>query len=86
MIKPPEWWHSTRIIQAFDTVLQDKASSLICLSTIILLNTVETVQETFASEAHQFVWYRSPSSSPHSRGTTYSNVNPQTRYGLCGCP
>ncbi|KAJ7900342.1 AEX-3 domain-containing protein [Mycena olivaceomarginata] len=24
-IKPPEWWHSTRIIQAFDAVLQDKA-------------------------------------------------------------
>ncbi|EGO04806.1 hypothetical protein SERLA73DRAFT_100669 [Serpula lacrymans var. lacrymans S7.3] len=23
-IKPPEWWHSTRIIQAFDAVLQDK--------------------------------------------------------------
>jgi hypothetical protein len=24
-IKAPEWWHSTRIIQAFDMVLQDKA-------------------------------------------------------------
>jgi len=23
-IKPPEWWHSTRIIQAFDFVLQEK--------------------------------------------------------------
>ncbi|TFK77102.1 hypothetical protein BDN72DRAFT_909497 [Pluteus cervinus] len=23
-IKPPEWWNSTRIIQAFDSVLQDK--------------------------------------------------------------
>lgn len=23
-IKPPEWWHSTKIIQAFDTVLQDR--------------------------------------------------------------
>jgi len=23
-IKAPEWWHSTRIIQAFDGVLQDK--------------------------------------------------------------
>lgn len=23
-IKPPEWWHSTRIIQAFDIVLADK--------------------------------------------------------------
>ncbi|KAI0003680.1 hypothetical protein BJV74DRAFT_881520 [Russula compacta] len=23
-IKPPDWWHSTRIIQAFDAVLQDK--------------------------------------------------------------
>ncbi|KAI0047828.1 hypothetical protein FA95DRAFT_1540779 [Auriscalpium vulgare] len=23
-IKPPEWWHSTRIIQAFDAVLHDK--------------------------------------------------------------
>ncbi|KAF9453813.1 hypothetical protein P691DRAFT_755175 [Macrolepiota fuliginosa MF-IS2] len=23
-IKPPEWWHSTRIIQAFDSVLQDR--------------------------------------------------------------
>ena len=26
MIKPPEWWHSTRIIQAFDSVLQDKVT------------------------------------------------------------
>jgi EEF1A N-terminal glycine/lysine methyltransferase len=25
-IKPPEWWHSTRIIQAFDAVLQRKVS------------------------------------------------------------
>ena len=25
-IKPPEWWHSTRIIQAFDSVLADKVS------------------------------------------------------------
>jgi EEF1A N-terminal glycine/lysine methyltransferase len=24
VIKPPEWWHSTRIIQAFDQVLQDR--------------------------------------------------------------
>ena len=24
IIKPPKWWHSTRIIQAFDSVLQDK--------------------------------------------------------------
>ncbi|KAF8445945.1 AEX-3 domain-containing protein [Boletus edulis BED1] len=23
-IKPPEWWHSTRIIQAFDAVLEDR--------------------------------------------------------------
>jgi EEF1A N-terminal glycine/lysine methyltransferase len=23
-VKPPDWWHSTRIIQAFDVVLQDK--------------------------------------------------------------
>lgn len=29
-IKPPEWWHSTRIIQAFDIVLQDKVSNLSC--------------------------------------------------------
>lgn len=25
-IKPPEWWSSTKVIQAFDTVLQDKVS------------------------------------------------------------
>lgn len=25
-IKPPEWWHSTRIIQAFDAVLEDKVN------------------------------------------------------------
>lgn len=25
-IKPPEWWHSTRIIQAFDAVLEDKVT------------------------------------------------------------
>lgn len=25
-IKPPDWWQSTRIIQAFDVVLQDKVS------------------------------------------------------------
>jgi hypothetical protein len=24
VIKSPEWWHSTKIIQAFDSVLQDK--------------------------------------------------------------
>ena len=23
-IKPPAWWHATRVIQAFDAVLQDK--------------------------------------------------------------
>ena len=23
-IKAPEWWHSTRIIQAFDSILQEK--------------------------------------------------------------
>jgi hypothetical protein len=27
-IKPPEWWHSTRIIQAFDFVLQDKVCTV----------------------------------------------------------
>src|SRR5271155_2591178 len=25
-IKPPDWWHSTRIMQAFDLVLQDKVN------------------------------------------------------------
>jgi hypothetical protein len=25
-IKPPDWWHSTKIIQAFDAVLADKVS------------------------------------------------------------
>jgi hypothetical protein len=34
MIKAPEWWHSTKIIQAFDSVLQDKVNwfSLLFLS------------------------------------------------------
>ena len=27
-IKPPEWWHSTRIIQAFDSVLADRVRSI----------------------------------------------------------
>ncbi len=26
-VKAPEWWHSTRIIQAFDSVLQDKVKN-----------------------------------------------------------
>jgi hypothetical protein len=40
-IKAPEWWHSTRIIQAFDAVLQDRVCLLIlrilCISGLTFL-------------------------------------------------
>ncbi|KAI0073132.1 hypothetical protein K474DRAFT_1692777 [Panus rudis PR-1116 ss-1] len=40
MIKPPEWWHSTRIIQAFDSVLQDKLKKPSLLKRISSFGTV----------------------------------------------
>lgn len=33
-IKPPEWWNSTRIIQAFDSVLQEKVDTFHCISPV----------------------------------------------------
>ena len=35
-IKAPEWWHSTRIIQAFDAVLEDKVDPLTEFSSALL--------------------------------------------------
>jgi EEF1A N-terminal glycine/lysine methyltransferase len=45
-IKPPEWWHSTHIIQAFDGVLQDKVSHFIF---------------TANNGSHLFVQFKKPS-------------------------
>lgn len=38
MVKPPEWWHSTRIIQAFDSVLAEKVRSSPILKSCVVLN------------------------------------------------
>lgn len=50
-IKHPEWWNSTRIIQAFDSVLQDKVCVIsVFLLTLTNLKPLELVQETFLPE------------------------------------
>jgi len=42
-IKPPEWWHSTRIIQAFDAVLADRVShSIMFLTPLFIYNNYST--------------------------------------------
>ncbi|KAH8100713.1 DENN domain-containing protein [Cristinia sonorae] len=52
MIKPPEWWHSTRIIQAFDSVLQDKFKKPSLLKRISSFGTVRTAPRLSVAEQH----------------------------------
>ncbi|PSS37752.1 hypothetical protein PHLCEN_2v445 [Hermanssonia centrifuga] len=52
MIKPPEWWHSTRIIQAFDNVLQDKFKKPSLLKRISSFGTVRAPPRLSTAEQH----------------------------------
>ncbi|KIP11944.1 hypothetical protein PHLGIDRAFT_98631 [Phlebiopsis gigantea 11061_1 CR5-6] len=52
MIKPPEWWHSTRIIQAFDSVLQDKMKKPSLLKRISSFGTVRPPPRLTQAEQH----------------------------------
>ncbi|KAJ3515404.1 hypothetical protein NLJ89_g1778 [Agrocybe chaxingu] len=49
-IKPPEWWHSTRIIQAFDSVLADKFKKPSLLKRISLFGTPKRPPQLTAAE------------------------------------
>jgi hypothetical protein len=49
-IKPPEWWNSTRIIQAFDSVLQEKYKKPSLLKRIGLFGAVKRPPQLSASE------------------------------------
>ncbi|KAF8078624.1 DENN domain-containing protein [Lyophyllum atratum] len=49
-IKPPEWWHSTRIIQAFDAVLQDRYKKPSLLKRISLFGAVKRPPQLTAAE------------------------------------
>ncbi|KAJ7634301.1 DENN domain-containing protein [Mycena polygramma] len=51
-IKPPEWWHSTRIIQAFDSVLQDKAKKPSFLKRLSSFGTPKRAPQLTAAEQH----------------------------------
>ncbi|KAF8807403.1 DENN domain-containing protein [Phlegmacium glaucopus] len=49
-IKPPEWWHSTRIIQAFDSVLQDKFKKPSFLKRISMFGTPKRPPQLTSAE------------------------------------
>ncbi|KAK0456595.1 DENN domain-containing protein [Armillaria borealis] len=49
-IKPPDWWHSTRIIQAFDSVLQDKYKKPSFLRRIGMFGSVRRPPQLTAAE------------------------------------
>ncbi|KDR84987.1 hypothetical protein GALMADRAFT_233519 [Galerina marginata CBS 339.88] len=49
-IKPPEWWHSTRIIQAFDSVLSDKFKKPSFLKRISMFGTPRRPPQLTAAE------------------------------------
>jgi hypothetical protein len=51
-IKPPEWWHSTRIIQAFDSVLQDKSKKPSLLKRLSSFGTPRRAPQLTAAEQH----------------------------------
>ncbi|KAJ7492622.1 DENN domain-containing protein [Mycena latifolia] len=51
-IKPPEWWHSTRIIQAFDGVLQDKVKKPSFLKRLSSFGTPKRAPQLTAAEQH----------------------------------
>ncbi|TFK93444.1 hypothetical protein K466DRAFT_478652 [Polyporus arcularius HHB13444] len=52
MVKPPEWWHSTRIIQAFDSVLADKMKPPSLLKRISSFGSVRTMPRLSVAEQH----------------------------------
>ncbi|TBU48319.1 AEX-3 domain-containing protein [Dichomitus squalens] len=52
MVKPPEWWHSTRIIQAFDSVLADKMKKPSLLKRISSFGSVRTPPRLTVAEQH----------------------------------
>ncbi|KAK7064234.1 DENN domain-containing protein [Favolaschia claudopus] len=49
-IKPPEWWNSTRIIQAFDVVLQDKTKKPSLLKRLSSFGTPKRAPQLSAAE------------------------------------
>ncbi|KNZ73437.1 DENN domain-containing protein [Termitomyces sp. J132] len=49
-IKPPEWWHSTRLIQAFDAVLQDRYKKPSLLKRISMFGAVKRPPQLTAAE------------------------------------
>ena len=49
-IKPPNWWHSTRIIQAFDAVLQEKMKKPSLFKRISSLGIVKRPPQLSAAE------------------------------------
>ncbi|KAG5639246.1 hypothetical protein H0H81_005320 [Sphagnurus paluster] len=49
-IKPPDWWHSTRIIQAFDAVLQDRYKKPSLLKRISMFGAVKRPPQLTAAE------------------------------------
>ncbi|KAL1706235.1 AEX-3 domain-containing protein [Schizophyllum commune] len=51
-IKPPDWWHSTRIIQAFDAVLQDRYKKPSLLKRLSMFNSVKRPPQLTAAEQH----------------------------------
>ncbi|KAJ7244796.1 AEX-3 domain-containing protein [Mycena haematopus] len=51
-IKPPEWWHSTRIIQAFDAVLQDKVKKPSLLKRLSSFGSSKRAPQLTAAEQH----------------------------------
>ncbi|KAF9229287.1 hypothetical protein BS17DRAFT_771267 [Gyrodon lividus] len=51
-IKPPEWWHSTRIIQAFDAVLEDKFKKPSFLKRLSSFGTARRLPRLTLAEQH----------------------------------
>ncbi|EAU93109.1 DENN domain-containing protein [Coprinopsis cinerea okayama7 len=51
-IKPPDWWHSTRIIQAFDSVLADKFKKPSLLKRITSFGNPKRPPQLSAAEQH----------------------------------
>ncbi|OJA18722.1 hypothetical protein AZE42_01245 [Rhizopogon vesiculosus] len=51
-IKAPEWWHSTRIIQAFDSVLQDKFKKPSFLKRLSSFGTARRIPQLTPAEQH----------------------------------
>ncbi|KAL1951922.1 hypothetical protein VTO73DRAFT_1071 [Trametes versicolor] len=52
MVKPPEWWHSTRIIQAFDSVLAEKMKKPSLLKRISSFGSVRPPPRLSVAEQH----------------------------------